>query len=132
MPPGPTRATQPPPAPVIVYDGDCLFCTRAARWAAAHARTPVAAVPFRDLPREAWLTSLTEADILQAAHVITPDGIEYHGAAAATAALRLTPYASLGRWLDEPVLRIGRDAGYALAVRWRGGLSRILGWRASR
>lgn len=125
--PTPIRSAVAPSTHVIVYDGDCRLCTRAARWAVARARTPMTAIPSRDIPREAWLTSLSEAESLRQAHLITPDGIEYHGGAAATAALRQTRYAALGRLLDAPVLRLARDAGYALAVRWRGTLSLLLG-----
>lgn len=117
---------------VIVYDGDCRFCTSVARWAASRARVPVAAIPFEDLPREMCLTSLSDAEILRQAHFITPDGVEHHGAAAATAALRLTRYAILGRLLDVPPISIARDAGYALACRWRGTLSRALDRKGGR
>ncbi len=127
-----TRAAIPPTVHVIVYDGDCRFCTRVAQWAASRARVAAIAVPFSDVPREAWLTSLSEAEILRQAHFVTPRGIEYHGGAAATAALRLTRYAVLGWLLDVPGLRLARDGGYALVVRQRGALSRVLDWKASR
>ena len=92
---------------------------------------PVAAVPFDDVPREAWLTSLSEADVLRQAHFVTPSGVEYHGGAAATAALRLTRFALVGQVLDLPLVNVARDAGYALTVRSRGMLSRIIDWRAA-
>lgn len=115
-----------------MYDGDCRFCTRAAAWAVAHARGPMLALPFEEVPRAAWLTSLSEEDLLRQAHFVTPAGIEYHGGQAATAALRHTRYAPLGQALDAPVVRLARDAGYALVVRSRGRLSRLLDWRLHR
>lgn len=86
---------------------------------------PVMAVAFEDVPRGSWLTSLSDADVLRQAHVVTPEGIEYHGGAAATAALRLTRLAVIGRILDLPGVRFVRDAGYTLTVRSRGVLSRV-------
>jgi len=129
--PAPTRSAQPPSTFVIVYDGGCRFCTRIAAWAASKARVPVATVAFDAVPREAWLTSLSEADVLRQAHFVTPSGVEYHGGAAATAALRLTRFAVVGRILDLPLMNLARDAGYALTVRSRGVLSRVIDWRAA-
>lgn len=125
----PTRPAQPPSTFVIVYDGGCRFCTRIAAWAASRARVPVTTVAFDAMPREAWLTSLSEADVLRQAHLITPGGVEYHGGAAATAALRLTRFAVVGKILDLPLVNIARDAGYALTVRSRGLLSSVIDWR---
>lgn len=115
-----------------MYDGRCHFCTRAAEWAVARARVPMAAVPFEDVPRAAWLTSLSEDDLLRQAHFVTPSGIEYHGGQATTAALRHTRHAWAGRLLDAPLLSLGRDAGYAVVVRGRGVLSRVLDWGPGR
>lgn len=126
----PTHATQSPAMFVIVYDGGCRFCARIAAWAASRAHVPVTTVAFDAVPREAWLTSLSEADVQRQAHLITPGGVEYHGGAAATAALRLTRFAVAGRILDLPLVNIARDAGYALTVRARGLLSRVIDWRA--
>ena len=119
-----THSAQAPSTFVIVYDGGCRFCTRIAAWAASSARVPVTTVAFDAVPREAWLTSLSEADVLRQTHLVTPGGLEYHGGAAATAALRLTRFAVVGWILDLPLVNIARDAGYALTVRSRGLLSR--------
>ena len=127
----PTRSAQPPSTFVIVYDGGCRFCTRIAAWTASRARVPVATVAFDAVPRAAWLTSLSEVDVLRQAHLITPDGVEYHGGAAGTAALRLTRFAMAGEILDLPLVNIARDVGYALTVRSRGWLSRVIDWRAT-
>lgn len=124
----PTRPAQPPSTFVIVYDGNCRFCTRIAAWAASRARVPVTTVAFDAMPREAWLTSLSEGDVLRQAHLITPGGVEYHGGAAATAALRLTRFAVVGKILDLPLMNIARDAGYALTVRSRRLLSSVIDW----
>jgi predicted DCC family thiol-disulfide oxidoreductase YuxK len=123
-----THATVAPSTPVLVYDGGCRFCTRVATWVVAHSKVAVTAVPFSDLPRAAWLTSLPDSEIERQAHFIATSGIEYHGGAAMTAALRHTRYRPFARLLDAPGLRLARDAGYELIVRWRGPLSKILEW----
>lgn len=126
-----TRAVCAPATHVLVYDGGCTFCASAARWAASRSRVPLVAVTIGDLPRDEWLASLSDADVLRQAHLITPSGVEYHGGAATTAALRLTRFAVVGWTLDLPGLRVLRDAGYAIAVRSRGFLSRVIEWRST-
>ena len=84
------------------------------------------AVPFSEVPRETWLTSLSEAEIVRQAHLITPAGVEYHGGAAMTAALRPTSFKAVGWALDLPGLRLARDVGYAFVARSRGVLSHVI------
>ena len=124
MPLKPTRASTRPDTHVLVYDGDCPFCTATATWLRSHARVPVRLLTFDDLDGTGLLTRLTDEELESTAHFITPAGIEYHGGEAVTRGLRLARFGRLAGILDAPGLRLLRDAGYALVARLRPLLSR--------
>lgn len=121
-----TRATVAPGSHVLIYDGGCPFCTAAAYWLQRHAREPVRLLRFDEVEDASLLTGLTLAEIEAAAHLVTPEGSEYHGGEAVTRALRLLRYGAPAALLDLPGLSLLRDGGYALVARLRPVLSRFI------
>ena len=65
-----TRSMRPPGDYVIVYDDACPFCSWCARFVARHARHPVRLVGFRELPRDEWLTALSDEEVQASSHLI--------------------------------------------------------------
>jgi predicted DCC family thiol-disulfide oxidoreductase YuxK len=114
----PTQSPSPPGRAVLVYDGSCPFCRRAARWVEARAREPLDVVPFDEVPRDRWLTALSDEQFAGSAHYITPDGAELHGGAAMTSVLRLTSWAGVAQLLDR--WPWAREVAYAAIARTRG------------
>lgn len=66
--------------PMLVFDGDCGFCTRSARWLVDHARPRAAVVPWQAIPLERW--SLSEARCRAAVQFVTETGGVLEGAPA--------------------------------------------------
>lgn len=109
--------------PTLVYDADCAFCTRSARWIEGRWRPGVARIrpsgSFDD--RELTSHGLTRADVEAAAWWIEADGTAWRGELAVAAALRAaTGWAQvLGRLLSLPGFRAAARPGYALVARNR-------------
>ena len=119
MPLKPTRASRAPDTHVLVYDGECPFCTATAQWLQRHARAPLRLLTFNDIDGPDLLSRLTDEELEASAHFITPNGIEYHGGEAVTRSLRLVRFGWLASILDVPGVRLLRDAGYALVAKLR-------------
>lgn len=126
MAPPQTRAAQAPDTYVLVYDGGCPFCVAAARWVENHAREPLRVMTYEDVAGSGVLQSLSKEELVGAAHLITPEGREFHAGEAVTRALRLTPWSWLGRGLDLPLIASMRDAGYWMTAQLRPWLSRFV------
>jgi predicted DCC family thiol-disulfide oxidoreductase YuxK len=75
----------PPPKPLLVYDGDCGFCTKSARWLARRLPEPAVARPGQAL--DLAELGLTDADVAAAAWWIEADGTRRRGHAAIGRAL---------------------------------------------
>jgi predicted DCC family thiol-disulfide oxidoreductase YuxK len=110
------------PAPLLIYDGDCSFCTASAKWVAARWRGNAQAVPWQTLaPDELAEHGLTEDDVRCAAWWIAEDGRTFRGHLAIAQALK-----ACSGWLGPvghvllvpPFLWIGA-AVYPLMGRWR-------------
>jgi predicted DCC family thiol-disulfide oxidoreductase YuxK len=108
--------------PWLIFDGDCGFCTAAARWITRHWVGPGGAVPWQELGRERLAAvGLTEADVAAAAYWVEADGTTRRGHLAVAAALRASD-----RWrraagsalLLPPLSWLGRP-GYWLVARYR-------------
>lgn len=127
MAPPRTRASFAPGQHVLVYDGGCPFCTAVARRLKGRARRPLQLMTFEEVTGTGMLTALSRTELEGAAHLITPEGIEYHGGEAVTRAVRLAPFGWLAAPLDWPPLTLLRDAGYSLVARVRPWLSRFIG-----
>ena len=102
---------------VLVYDGDCGFCTRSAQWAMRRAHG-MQVVPWQ----QADLVSLgLTADQCGSAVQFVRDGTVRSGGAAVAEALRECglPYRAAGRLLGARALRPLVERGYALVARNR-------------
>ena len=66
-----TDATDRDVAPLLIFDGDCGFCTAAVNWAARRFRRPVEVVPWQRLDLDAF--GLTRKDVDLYAWWIEPE-----------------------------------------------------------
>jgi predicted DCC family thiol-disulfide oxidoreductase YuxK len=108
--------------PVLIYDGDCRFCTeqvsRLERWVNGAVRMR----SFHDPGVIRSYPGLTRAGCEQALQLVEPDGRILSGAEAIAATLRLRGLLAPIGWLYYlPVLRQVADWGYRLVARNRFG-----------
>jgi predicted DCC family thiol-disulfide oxidoreductase YuxK len=108
--------------PLLLYDGDCSFCTGWATWVAAKADGSVRTAAWQSLDRtELAAFGLTADDAASAAWWIDEHGRRsraHLAIARALAAGHGTP-AAVGRLLLVPPFRWAAAAGYPLVARWR-------------
>ena len=105
---------------MLVYDGDCGFCTRCAGWLAARA-VDLEVVPWQSLDLAA--VGLTETQVRTAAWWVDGDLVEpAEGAIARSLVACGRGYAVVGRLLLLPGVRRVAAAGYRLVARNRGRL----------
>jgi predicted DCC family thiol-disulfide oxidoreductase YuxK len=106
-------------APILVYDGDCAFCTRAVAFALSQMKVVCQAVPWQqaDLPK----LGLTPEEATEAVWWVEAGGVKARGHRAVAAALRHgRPGARpVGRLLEAPLLDNLAAAGYDLVARNR-------------
>jgi predicted DCC family thiol-disulfide oxidoreductase YuxK len=67
--------------PVLVYDGECEFCSRLARWVARRGRDRLSVRPSQEPGLIASL-GLTRDEVARASWVVEPGGRRFEGAAA--------------------------------------------------
>ena len=109
-------------APLLVYDGDCTFCTASAHLVAARWRGPAQAVAWQHLAQdELERLELTRDDVRSAAWWIDEAGHRSRGHLAIAEALAATHGwpAACGRFLLIPPFRWIAGAVYPLIARWR-------------
>ena len=110
------------PAPLLIYDGDCSFCTASANWVAARWSGRARAVPWQTLaPHELAAHALTRDDVRCAAWWIDERGHRFRGHLAIAQALKAGSgwSAVLGRVLFVPPFCWIGVAVYPLIARWR-------------
>ena len=112
----PTRSAKAPGKHILVYDGDCHFCSRLAEFLHRRSRFHLTLFAFSDFGEGELLATLEQNEILSSAHYITPDGSEYHGGESVTRAARLLPFGSIAGVLDLWVVSWLREVGYALVA----------------
>lgn len=118
----PASATRPPrrgSGALLVFDGDCGFCTTAVNWLGRTLPAPPATIPFQwaDLADQ----GLTEAQA-RARVWLVQGGRRFGGAAAVAAVLRRQPVAALRLlgWLGSvPPWSWAAEAAYRLVARYR-------------
>ncbi|MFJ5674002.1 thiol-disulfide oxidoreductase DCC family protein [Streptomyces sp. NPDC093097] len=101
-------------APVLVYDGDCGFCTTCVRYAERHLRPRCTITAWQDADLDAL--GVTEQRALHEVLWITPSGV-VHGGAQAVAKLLLNaggPWSVAGAVLTLPPVRWPAHAVYRL------------------
>jgi predicted DCC family thiol-disulfide oxidoreductase YuxK len=104
----------PAPKPLLVYDGDCGFCTKTARWIERRLPAPAVARPGQAL--DLAELGLTDADVAAAAWWVESDGTLRRGHAAIGRALAVSggAWGLVGRallvppvsWLARPVYAV--------------------------
>jgi predicted DCC family thiol-disulfide oxidoreductase YuxK len=107
------RATAPGERPVLIYDGDCGFCTTSVRLLVRWLRPPVDVVAWQHTDLAGY--GLTEAAARRAVQWVGPDG-HSAGAPAVAALLRRTggPWWVLGTLLGWPLIRQVAAVAYRL------------------
>ncbi|MDY7527046.1 MULTISPECIES: DUF393 domain-containing protein [unclassified Cryobacterium] len=107
-------------ATLLVFDGDCAFCTTAVGWMRRLLPVMPDAAPYQwtDLPAY----GLTEADARSRVWLVDPAGVRFGGAAAVSALLRHQPTPGLRflGWLGTvPPWSWAAEAGYRVVARNR-------------
>jgi predicted DCC family thiol-disulfide oxidoreductase YuxK len=108
--------------PLLVYDGDCSFCSSSARWIAARWTGPQRAIAWQHLGADQLKRlGLTLDDVRRAAWWIDPSHGRSRGHVAIARALRAAPgWPSIaGAVLLVPPFRWLAAAAYPLIARWR-------------
>lgn len=110
-----------PDLPLLVYDGDCGFCTASVAWLRRRlpAGSELTVAPWQDLDLRA--VGLLPTEVLEAAWWVGPGGDRRRGARAAAAALRAAggAWGVAGRVLDVPPVSWLAAAVYRLVARYR-------------
>ena len=103
---------------MLIYDGDCGFCTLTASWIAARLRVPISVVPWQEI-RDLGELGLTEAEVTTAAYWVDAYGRLERGHRAAGRALTMAsgPWVLAG-WLllFPPVSWLGAVAYSVIAT----------------
>lgn len=118
---------------VLIYDGDCPVCRRAAAWVETRARDGVFEYLACQSPeRAARFPGMAESACLEAMQLVLPDGTVYSGDAALPLILeRLRGWRWLARLLRLPGLRRVSPAVYRFVARHRYAISAIVYRKAS-
>lgn len=114
------------PTPVLVYDDDCGFCTRAARFIDRHAGGRLRIVGFSALP--AALRERLPADWRECAHLVTDETVYSCGEAVerAFAMTELVPGQAITAMNTLPGYGFARERGYRWVADNRSTISRLL------
>jgi predicted DCC family thiol-disulfide oxidoreductase YuxK len=114
------KRTTPPGHHVLLYDGQCRFCTTQSRRLVALARDgAIEALSFQDPGVLDRFPGLTWDECMKAMQLVMPDGRVFSGFEAAVRALA-TRYVGRGAYLYYlPGIRQLCDAGYAWAAKNR-------------
>ncbi|MFD1714279.1 thiol-disulfide oxidoreductase DCC family protein [Amnibacterium flavum] len=99
---------------VLIFDGDCSFCTSCVDFLADNLPAMPAAVPYQRADLSGY--GISEAEAEARVWLVTPDR-HYSGAGAVSALLRHQPEPALrfvGWLLQTPPLSWLADAGYAV------------------
>jgi predicted DCC family thiol-disulfide oxidoreductase YuxK len=108
--------------PVLVFDGECGFCTSSARWLERHARRPVSVEPWQRLDLGAL--GLSAPETAAAAWWVDEHGIRHRGHRAVGYALRACApgWRILGWACLVPPFSWCAAVTYRLVARFRGHL----------
>ena len=111
--------TQSPNTPLLIFDGDCGFCTTSAQWIEHRLPPHVHVEPWQRLDLPAL--GLTEQDVTTAAYWVDDRGRTYRGDAAIAKSLVATGgvWKPIGWLLQVPPISLLAAVGYKLVARYR-------------
>lgn len=100
---------------VLIFDGDCGFCTASARWVGARLEGEHPVVPYQHIDPGDY--GLSQHDVETAAYWVE-DGTAHRGHRAIAASLRAIggPWGIAGRVMDVPPLRWLAAGAYHLVA----------------
>jgi len=114
---------EPEKAPLLlVYDGDCSFCSSSVRWLVSYWSGPQQAVPWQHLSAgDLERLGLSLDDVRRAVWWVDPSGGRSRGHLAIARALRATHGwpSVVGQVLVVPPFRWLAAVAYRLIARWR-------------
>lgn len=98
---------------LLIYDGDCAFCTKTAKWARKWAAgrleiTPSQAAGVLDLH-----PGLTPEGVLKRVYLLSPDDRLWGGAEAVARTVAINKWGGVALFYYFPLLRPVFDRGYA-------------------
>jgi len=104
---------------MLVFDGDCGFCTSSARWIEARLPATVEVVPWQECDLDEL--GLTEADVTTAAYWIDDDGVAHRGHRAIGRSLMASggAWRVIGRLVITPPISWLAVPVYALIAKYR-------------
>jgi len=103
---------------LLIFDGDCGFCTQAARKFGDFAGTSADVLPWQSLDLDDY--GLTEHDCTEAAYWVQ-DGVNYRGADAFAQGLQICrqPWSTMGRLMSLPPFIWLARAVYPVVAKYR-------------
>lgn len=103
----------------LVYDGDCGFCTRSAKWILARSRS-IEIVRWQAI-KDLSSLGLTVQDVQTRAYFVRQNAIVAEGPIAIAESLRLCskPWTYLGAFIKLPVVRFAAQLVYRTIARNR-------------
>lgn len=107
---------------LIIYDGDCGFCSASARWLRGHVRPSAQIVAWQEL--DLFPLGLTPEQCTSSVQWVGPHGERADQSQAVAAALRtgVQPWSGAGWVLGRQWLRPLADRAYRFVARHRGRL----------
>ena len=105
---------------VLIYDGDCGFCTRCAHWLQRQLRTPIAVVPWQEINDLGELELGTE-DVRTAVYWVDTYGRHHRGHAAVARCLLMSgrPWPAAGALMLLPPINVLAALVYSVVARNR-------------
>jgi predicted DCC family thiol-disulfide oxidoreductase YuxK len=106
--------------PLLIYDGDCAFCSSCARFVERHVAVPARLVPWQFI--ELGPLGVTREQCVEAVRWIAPGLPPISGAPAVAALLKASTrwyWRMLGRLIDAVVIRWLADRTYRWVARNR-------------
>jgi predicted DCC family thiol-disulfide oxidoreductase YuxK len=128
--PSDLNVATPPAKPVLIFDGDCRFCSRWIRRWQPMTGEAVDYLPSQDTSVAARFPEIPKARFDMAVQLVEIDGQVY---SAAEAVLRAMAHVPSGRWplhVYEASTLVAHtmESFYRLVARHRGFFSRLTGW----
>lgn len=122
------RVTSPPAKPVMIYDGDCLFCRYwIERWRSLTGDR-IDYLPYQDPRVAGWFPEIPLEAFTHAVQLVEPDGRITSAAEAVLRALAYVPGRRWPLWTYErvPGVRPITEATYRVVARHRSALAKLM------